>query len=749
MKVGEYYYDTRYDKPFRIIGIDGDDMTVQYIDKKNQTTSIKEIKKSDFDYFVDMGAWNKYTQKFSYFQSGGKVGKDKHTLVVDNGKYGLQNWYLEKIDNTHFYMSNDKDFKGTAHHLQQHRGEPYYEEVKQWLKDTVSKGGRTMSKLEQILDKNGLSKSEWSSMSALERQNIVGKENYRSGIPFAKGGMTDVERQSMIDMGYSEEQIKESEDNPRRGGRFAKGGEIQEKRERIAEYIATHEDLDNYGEIDEDWYDWEFDKKLKWVNKNILTDDKEVKYFFDEYLYAKGGKIGFDGLAKKVAKKYEGKPVKEKFQSEYGKTYSKAEAIEVGKKVAGKVYRQQQSMAKGGALNSLKKQMNDDLDIHSEYYAEGGGIKEKMRLQDKEAKESAKSFKVGDSVELKPEYHKLGYMRKGKVVKIYEDDGDLIVESDNKKSADVNFPANYFSKITYAEGGRTISIVNDGVKYDKSKYKAVYGDYDKDGVVNIDDANPLDKTKKGKVNNEIELKETFDKLLSVKAELDDIMYDAVDTLDEKAPKGADIYARTKTPYSILKKLVEKRMLDPKKGLTDMIGTTIAVENQNELEQVRDDIDSGLLGKVLDRDDFYKSPNAGYRAYHYIVEYKGVPVEVQLKTKNMKKLHQVSHSAYKKGNLDGKKLDAVSILFMKADKGDAKSKTQINKLLKNKKLLTSKVTKKITAKAKKKLMAKGGKTKSTGAKRKTPMTLAKEIRKEGEKWQDAVKRASAILKKEVK
>ena len=482
--------------------------------------------------------------------------------------------------------------------------------------------------------------------------------------------------------------------------------------------------------------------------------------------------------------------------------------------------------AKGGALNSLKKQMNDDLDIHSEYYAEGGGIKEKMRLQDKEAKESAKSFKVGDSVELKPEYHKLGYMRKGKVVKIYQDDGDLIVESDNKKSADVNFPANYFSKITYAEGGkvnsgyyvewfedmqrnveefdaneldeakdfynfiksekfyyekpkvvltsidndevimgkkfakggmieidedgsnipsklqevfdqfnededsykemerlrlkaqevgydfdydlsgqptefmeinkmakggRTISIVNDGVKYDKSKYKAVYGDYDKDGVVNIDDANPLNKNKKGKVE-EIELKNTFDKLLGVKAELDEIMYDAVDTLDEKAPKGADIYARTKTPYSILKKLVEKRMLDPKRGLTDMIGTTIAVDNQKELVELRDKIDNGLLGKVLDRDDFYKRPNAGYRAYHYIVEYKGVPVEVQLKTKNMKKLHEVAHKSYKLGTLNPKTLNEVSIVFMKADKGDAKSKVQMEKLLSNKKQLISKISK---------------------------------------------------------
>ena len=40
-------------------------------------------------------------------------------------------------------------------------------------------------------------------------------------------------------------------------------------------------------------------------------------------------------------------------------------------------------------------------------------------------------------------------------------------------------------------------------------------------------------------------------------------------------------------------------------------------------------------------------------------------------------------------------------------------------------------------------------KGSRSKRKTPLTLAKEIRKEGEKWQDAVKRASAILKKKAK
>jgi ppGpp synthetase/RelA/SpoT-type nucleotidyltranferase len=238
--------------------------------------------------------------------------------------------------------------------------------------------------------------------------------------------------------------------------------------------------------------------------------------------------------------------------------------------------------------------------------------------------------------------------------------------------------------------GRTISIVNDGMKFDKSKYQAVYGDFDKDGTVNIDDANPLDSKKRGKVE-QVELRETFDKLLKVKGELDTIMNKAVDTLDKKAPKNADIYARTKTPYSIIKKLVEKRMLDPQKGLTDMIGTTIAVDNQKELEQVRDDIDSGLLGKILDRDDYYKSPKAGYRAYHYIVEYEGIPVEVQLKTKKMKKLNEVSHEFYKNGTLNAKGLDSVSETFEKADRGNKEALKEVEMLLSNEKALASKIS----------------------------------------------------------
>jgi hypothetical protein len=86
---------------------------------------------------------------------------------------------------------------------------------------------------------------------------------------------------------------------------------------------------------------------------------KAMKEYYKKYVdkmsdgssYANGGGIGFKGLANKVAKRYEGKSVAPKYQGEYGKRYSKSEAQEVGRKVAGKVYQQQQSKKFDGGGN--------------------------------------------------------------------------------------------------------------------------------------------------------------------------------------------------------------------------------------------------------------------------------------------------------------------------------------------------------------------------------------------------------------
>jgi DNA polymerase III sliding clamp (beta) subunit (PCNA family) len=89
------------------------------------------------------------------------------------------------------------------------------------------------------------------------------------------------------------------------------------------------------------------------IDINDVTDMFGNKVEISE-IYEDGGAIGFKGLANKVAKRYEGKSVAPKYQDEYGKRYSKSEAEEVGRKVAGKVYYQQQgrkfdnSYAKGG-----------------------------------------------------------------------------------------------------------------------------------------------------------------------------------------------------------------------------------------------------------------------------------------------------------------------------------------------------------------------------------------------------------------
>lgn len=160
--------------------------------------------------------------KGNRFEDGGGVEGHKHVLHIDG-----QNWFLEKIDSTHFYMSNDHNYRGMAHHIGQHKGEPYYEEVREWLKTT----------------------------------------------------------------------------------------------------------------------------------------------------YAKGGGIGFKGLSSKVAKRYEGKSVAPKYQGEYGKRYSKSEAKEVGDKVAGKVYWQQQGrkMENGGGVEGSNNFYFAWADVN--YFDEEGEFK--------------------------------------------------------------------------------------------------------------------------------------------------------------------------------------------------------------------------------------------------------------------------------------------------------------------------------------------------------------------------------------
>lgn len=111
-------------------------------------------------------------------------------------------------------------------------------------------------------------------------------------------------------------------------------------------YFENEEDAIKQAIKDYDIYVDESDYGQMYWNGNKITIYGAKKN------YKKGGSIGFKGLSNKVASNYEGKKVPQRFQSIYGKTYSQSEAQEVGNKVAGKVYREQQAnkMAYGGMV---------------------------------------------------------------------------------------------------------------------------------------------------------------------------------------------------------------------------------------------------------------------------------------------------------------------------------------------------------------------------------------------------------------
>lgn len=85
--VGEFYYDTRKGKAFRVISIDGTNMGIQYYgNDKKPLGNIETIHSNEFNYYVKGGAWNKWQQP--YFKNGGstpqKLMNEQLYRITDN-----------------------------------------------------------------------------------------------------------------------------------------------------------------------------------------------------------------------------------------------------------------------------------------------------------------------------------------------------------------------------------------------------------------------------------------------------------------------------------------------------------------------------------------------------------------------------------------------------------------------------------------------------------------------------------------
>jgi N12 class adenine-specific DNA methylase/ppGpp synthetase/RelA/SpoT-type nucleotidyltranferase len=208
------------------------------------------------------------------------------------------------------------------------------------------------------------------------------------------------------------------------------------------------------------------------------------------------------------------------------------------------------------------------------------------------------------------------------------------------------------------------------------------GDWDGDGIANIDDPNPWVPGDTVPIDS-AELTPQIKALIKQKnaylPALKTVMQKLIDTGLPLMVKG-----RIKTMYSTLGKLIRKRFPFTVKvadqpgetyttGLTDIAGCMAVMDSQEKVDQIVKRILAGDLGQVWEHDDKYAQPADGYRAHHFIlVVDEKTPIEIQVKTKRMSMISAASHYPYKNGNLNGELLLELTDQAWKADKGDDKA-----------------------------------------------------------------------------
>jgi len=283
-------------------------------------------------------------------------------------------------------------------------------------------------------------------------------------------------------------------------------------------------------------------------------------------------------------------------------------------------------------------------------------------------------------------------------------------------------------------------------QYTKDRYKGVFGDYDGDGILNVDDPNPRKKGDKETVE-EVKLSDEIAKLIDFRADMDKIRKRFIEKVAKAAKNETDILSRTKTPYSIINKFRRKMLKGPNDGLTDMVGGMIIFDNQKDLEDFAQKVNNGLLGKVLEFDDYYSKPKAGYRAYHWNLLFEGAAVELQAKTERQKIVAGYSHTLYKEGKNNPELQDRFTKLALMADRGHPRAKKLFNEATKDKATATAYLTERAVAipESKETEFVAPSRSKKTTTTKKKPATKKAPTRKPTAKETKEV----AALRKEVK
>tara|TARA_B100001057_G_C22869751_1_gene958208 strand:- start:1618 stop:4941 length:3324 start_codon:yes stop_codon:yes gene_type:complete len=265
----------------------------------------------------------------------------------------------------------------------------------------------------------------------------------------------------------------------------------------------------------------------------------------------------------------------------------------------------------------------------------------------------------------------------------------------------------------YAEGGKISGeFMRSQIPF--NLYTSFVNDTDGDGIRDVDDVDPLNPNNSQRleeVSVSDELREIVDYRNDFERVREEVVEDLEVILDECDSKGdCGILSRTKTPFSIINKLRRRSLtntkdldkleqkakkklkdndltgLDLYKGLTDVVGTMVVTPDKRNADKVAKAINEGRVGEVLEFEDFYKEDNNGYRAYHFLVsvEKDGVkfPVEIQVKTRRVKKLGDLAHTLYKTGSLNAQEFNRLNLMALRADKGNERAIKQFDNLIKD-------------------------------------------------------------------
>lgn len=128
--------------------------------------------------------------------------------------------------------------------------------------------------------------------------------------------------------------------------------------------------------------------------------------------------------------------------------------------------------------------------------------------------------------------------------------------------------------------------------------------------------------------------------------------------------NVEILSRVKEKQSALDKMKVRHFVSANQ-ISDFVGYMIITDTVEDVYKIKNRIENNL-GNCLE-EDYIKNPKNGYKSIHlnYLVE-KNIPLEIQIKTKQMKAAQDIVHDKiYKNFNLSEELRNVLSnLVFLK-------------------------------------------------------------------------------------